>query len=100
GLAFIFAIQQYDPSPFYFLDEVDMFLDAINAETVAKMIKKNSGKAQFIMISLRKVTLQYADRLYGVTLEPNGTSKVVALQLDQIKDMVEEKPKEESEGVV
>ncbi|MCX8173610.1 MAG: chromosome segregation protein SMC [Thermoplasmata archaeon] len=100
GLAFIFAIQQYDPSPFYFLDEVDMFLDAINAEIVAKVIKKNSAKAQFIMISLRKVTLQYADRLYGVTLEPNGTSKVVALELDQIKDMVEEKPKEESEGVV
>ncbi|MEM3396327.1 MAG: chromosome segregation protein SMC [Thermoplasmata archaeon] len=100
GLAFIFAIQQYDPSPFYFLDEVDMFLDAINAEIVAKVIKKNSAKAQFIMISLRKVTLQYADRLYGVTLEPTGTSKVVALELDQIKDMVEEKPREESEGVV
>jgi len=100
GLAFIFAIQQYDPSPFYFLDEVDMFLDAVNAEIVARVIKKNSAKAQFIMISLRKVTLQYADRLYGVTLEPNGTSKVVSLELDQIKDMVDEKQKIESEGVV
>jgi chromosome segregation protein len=100
GLAFIFAIQQYDPSPFYFLDEVDMFLDGVNAEIVARVIKKNSAKAQFIMISLRKVTLQYADRLYGVTLEPNGTSKVVSLELDQIKDMVDEKQKIESEGVV
>ncbi|MGC8912389.1 MAG: chromosome segregation protein SMC [Thermoplasmata archaeon] len=100
GLAFIFAIQQYDPSPFYFLDEVDMFLDAVNAEIVAKLVKKNSAKAQFIMISLRKVTLQYADRLYGITLVPDGTSKVVSLELDQIKDMAEEENKEASEGVV
>jgi chromosome segregation protein len=77
ALAFIFAIQEYQPSPFYVLDEVDMFLDSINAEMVAKRVKKSSEKAQFVQVSLRKVTLTLADHLIGVTRQPNGVSKVV-----------------------
>lgn len=77
ALSLIFAIQQYLPSPFYVLDEVDMFLDAINAENVAKMIRQNSNFAQFIMISLRKVTLREADHVYGVTKNQNGISEVI-----------------------
>ncbi len=77
ALAFTFAIQQFDPSPFYLLDEVDMFLDAVNAEMVARMIARNSEVAQVLMISLRKVTLTKADHLYGVTLLANGVSDIV-----------------------
>lgn len=77
ALAFIFAIQEYQPSPFYVLDEVDMFLDAVNAEMVAKRIDESSAKAQFIQVSLRKVTLALADHLIGVTRPPSGISKVI-----------------------
>lgn len=77
ALAFIFAIQEYQPSPFYVLDEVDMFLDAVNAELVAKRIKESSAKAQFIQVSLRKVTLTLADHLIGVTRPPSGISRVI-----------------------
>lgn len=77
ALAFIFAIQEYQPSPFYVLDEVDMFLDAVNAEMVAKRIRDSSARAQFIQVSLRKVTLSLADHLIGVTRPPSGVSKVI-----------------------
>ena len=77
ALSLIFSIQQFQPSPFYLLDEVDMFLDAVNAESVARMVKKNSATAQFVMISLRKVTLGHADHLYGVTMMGKGVSEVI-----------------------
>jgi chromosome segregation protein len=77
ALSFIFAIQEYQPSPFYVLDEVDMFLDSVNSEMVAQRIKQSSAKTQFIQVSLRKVTLALADHLIGVTRPPNGVSKVI-----------------------
>ena len=78
SMAFIFAIQQYDPSPFYLLDEIDQNLDAVNAENIARMIKRNSESAQFLQVSLRKVTLKEADHVYGVTMHHNsGVSDVI-----------------------
>ncbi|MCQ5375330.1 MAG: chromosome segregation protein SMC [Methanomassiliicoccales archaeon] len=77
ALAFIFAIQEYQPSPLYLLDEVDMFLDAVNADTVAHRIQRASKTAQFIQISLRKVTLNKADHIIGVTKQEGGTSTVI-----------------------
>jgi chromosome segregation protein len=77
SIAFIFAIQNYDPSPFYVLDEVDMFLDGINAENVSRMIKLNSKDSQFIMVSLRKVALKEANHIYGVTMRDTGISDMI-----------------------
>jgi chromosome segregation protein len=77
SMALIFAIQRFDPSPFYLLDEVDQNLDAINAENVARMIKRNSEVAQFLQISLRKITLQQADHLMGVTMQKQGVSDII-----------------------
>ncbi len=77
ALSFIFAIQEHQPSPFYVLDEVDMFLDSINAEMVATRVKESSARAQFIQVSLRKVTLALADHLIGVTRPPSGISRVI-----------------------
>ena len=77
SLAFIFAIQHYDPSPFYVLDEVDMFLDGVNAETVSRMIKRNAEDSQFIMVSLRKVALKEANHIYGVTMRETGVSEMI-----------------------
>jgi chromosome segregation protein len=76
ALTFILAIQKYEPSPIYILDEVDMFLDSINAENVARVIKRNSDNAQFLVISLREVTLHYADYIIGVTSAMDGLSRI------------------------
>jgi len=77
SLAFIFAIQQYDPSPFYVLDEVDMFLDGVNAEIVSRMIKEKSAHSQFINVSLRKIVLKEANHIYGVTMHDSGISEMI-----------------------
>ncbi len=87
SMAFIFAIQEYDPSPFYLLDEIDQNLDAVNAERVARMIKRNSNTAQFVQISLRKITLKEADHLVGVTMTPAGHSDLVMrVNLSDVED--------------
>lgn len=77
SMAFIFAIQKYDPSPFYLLDEIDQNLDGVNAENVAEMISKNSNFAQFIQVSLRKATLKKSDHIIGVTIHDNGVSDII-----------------------
>ncbi len=101
ALAFIFAIQQYQPSPFYLLDEVDMFLDAVNADMVAQRVQRASKTAQFVMISLRKVTLSKADHVVGVTKGEGGISRVIMKpNIGDIKDLQEELqiPEEKAEG--
>jgi chromosome segregation protein len=87
SLAFIFSLQRYDPSPLYVFDEVDMSLDGLNAEFVGRMLRRNSERAQFIVISLRKVTLKFAHRLYGVTMRGDGCSRVVGIRLEEIQDV-------------
>ncbi len=75
ALALIFAIQDYDPSPFYYFDEVDQNLDAINAERIAEMCRKRSKQAQFLMVTLRKVSLRLADHHIGITHGGDGCSR-------------------------
>jgi len=87
SLAFIFALQRYDPSPLYVFDEVDMSLDGMNAEYVGRLLRRNAEKAQFIVISLRKVTLKFAHHLFGVTMRGDGCSRVVEIHLDEIQDV-------------
>ncbi|HIH96284.1 MAG TPA: chromosome segregation protein SMC [Thermoplasmata archaeon] len=77
SLALVFAIQKFLPSPFYVLDEADMFLDNLNAGAVASMIKENSGHAQWITISLHEAMLKAADHIYGVTMQEADSSKIV-----------------------
>ncbi|MFO8077832.1 MAG: AAA family ATPase [Thermoplasmatota archaeon] len=77
SLALIFAVQHYDPSPFYVLDEVDMFLDGVNAENVSRMVKQNAVDSQFIMVSLRKIALKEANHVYGVTMHDDGISDMI-----------------------
>lgn len=93
SMAFIFAIQRYDPSPFYYFDEVDQNLDAVNSELLAKMIRNNAQFAQFIVVSLRKITLKEASHIYGVTQQQPGLSEIIAnFDIDTLRD--EDKPKE------
>lgn len=75
ALALIFAIQDYDPSPFYYFDEVDQNLDSDNARLIAEMCRARSERAQFIMVTLRKVSLSLADHHIGVTHGGDGCSR-------------------------
>ncbi|MEM2924111.1 MAG: chromosome segregation protein SMC [Methanocellales archaeon] len=83
ALAFIFAIQRYKPAPFYVFDEIDMFLDGVNAERVARMIKKASEKAQFIVVTLRKPMIESAAYTIGVTMQHNNISTITGVRLNQ-----------------
>ncbi|RLG22974.1 chromosome segregation protein SMC [Methanosarcinales archaeon] len=68
ALAFILAIQENETAPFYVFDEVDMFLDGVNIEKVAKLIKRSSKNAQFIVVSLRKPMIEASQWTVGVSM--------------------------------
>ena len=81
ALAFVFAFQRHMPAPFYAFDEVDMFLDGINAEKLAHMVKKQADGVQFIVVSLRKPMIQNSDLTVGVTQKRDGFTKVTGVAL-------------------
>jgi len=83
ALAFVFAFQRYLPAPFYAFDEVDMFLDGVNVEKLAEMIKTQSSNAQFIVVSLRKPMIERAKRTVGVTQRNDGITKVTGVKLNE-----------------
>lgn len=82
AIALIFAILRMRPAPFYILDEIEASLDEANVYKFADYLKRYSDKAQFIVITHRKGTMEAADTLYGVTMQEHGVSKVVSLKLD------------------
>ncbi|UPM41767.1 chromosome segregation protein SMC [Halocatena salina] len=81
ALAFIFAIQRYNPAPFYALDEVDAFLDAANADAVGELIDELAGDAQFVVVSHRSALLERSERAIGVTMQGNNISAVTGIHL-------------------
>ncbi len=86
AMAIIFAILRIKPLPFCLFDEVEAALDDSNVEIVDKYLKKLSDETQFILITHKKPTMEYADSLFGVTMEEKGVSKVVSVKLsDAIK---------------
>ena len=81
ALAFIFAIQEYEPASFYVFDEVDAALDKHNSEKLSQLVKKYSGKAQYVIISHNEGVISEADTLYGVSMDEHNMSKVVSLKV-------------------
>ena len=81
ALAFIFAIQEHDPASFYIMDEVDAALDKKNSEQLAKLVKKYSDRAQYVVISHNDGVISEADNLYGVSMDEHSVSNVVSLKL-------------------
>jgi len=81
ALAFIFAIQRYNPAPFYALDEIDAFLDAANAEMVGEMVEELAGDAQFIVVSHRSALLERSERAIGVMMQDENRSAVTGIDL-------------------
>lgn len=86
AMAVIFAILRIKPLPFCLFDEVEAALDDSNVEIVDKYLKKLSNETQFILITHKKPTMEYAEALFGVTMEEKGVSKIVSVLLsDAIK---------------
>ncbi len=78
--AFLLAIQQYSPAPFYVLDEMDASLDSENSVKIAGLLKESSG--QFIMITHNENVMKYADAAIGVSMQ-NGISQIVGVKINQ-----------------
>ena len=81
ALAFIFCIQEFEPASFYILDEVDAALDKNNSDKLARLIRKYSENAQYIVISHNDNIITEADNLYGVSMNEDGVSQVVSLKV-------------------
>ncbi|MFH0798362.1 MAG: chromosome segregation protein SMC, partial [Candidatus Woesearchaeota archaeon] len=80
ALAFIFAIQDFEPAHFYVMDEVDAALDKKNSELLSKLIAKYATNSQYIVISHNDSIIIEADTIYGVSMQ-EGVSKVVSLRI-------------------
>lgn len=81
AIAILFSILKTKPMPFCLLDEIEAALDDSNVALFAKYLKKFVTNTQFIVITHRKPTMEQADRLFGVTMEERGVSKVVSIEL-------------------
>lgn len=81
ALAFLFAVQEYQPASFYCLDEVDAALDKRNSEKLASLVRSYSDNAQYVIISHNDAVISEADNLYGVSMAEDGISKVTSLKI-------------------
>ena len=82
-LAFLFSIQEYHPAPFYIFDEVEAALDKLNSKKLAELVKNYSKKSQFLVITHNDEIVANADYLYGVSINKNGISNVVAIKVPE-----------------
>lgn len=83
AIALLFALLYYRPVPFCILDEIDSSLDDNNAGRFISYLKSFARETQFILITHRRQTMEEADVLYGITMEEEGVSKVISLDLKQ-----------------
>ena len=89
AIALVFAIFQLNPAPFCLLDEVDAPLDDANTERYAKLVTAMSRETQFLFISHNKIAMEMAEQLIGVTMQEQGVSRIVAVDMDAAVSMVE-----------
>jgi chromosome segregation protein len=82
AISLMFALFKYKPSPFCLLDEIDAPLDDANIGRFVEMLRSMQQHTQFILITHNRKTMEIADRLYGVTMEEPGVSKLISVQLN------------------
>ena len=85
AISLLFAILKTRPVPFCILDEVEAALDEVNVDSFGEYLSKFKEKTQFILITHKKKTMEYADVLYGITMQESGVSKLVSVRLEEIK---------------
>lgn len=81
AIAFVFAILEYEESPFYFMDEIDAALDKTNSKKLSELLKDYADENQFIVISHNDITVRHAERAYGVSMR-DGVSNIRSIELD------------------
>ncbi len=89
AIALVFAIFQLNPAPFCLLDEVDAPLDDANTERYRKLVTEMSKGTQFLFISHNKIAMEMAEQLIGVTMQEQGVSRIVAVDMEAAVSMVE-----------
>ncbi|HXE21362.1 MAG TPA: chromosome segregation protein SMC [Rhodoferax sp.] len=89
AIALVFAIFQLNPAPFCLLDEVDAPLDDANTERYAKLVRAMSRETQFLFISHNKIAMEMAEQLIGVTMQEQGVSRIVAVDIESAVSMAE-----------
>jgi chromosome segregation protein len=89
AIALVFAIFQLNPAPFCLLDEVDAPLDDANTDRYAKLVTKMSTETQFLYISHNKIAMEMAEQLIGVTMQEQGVSRIVAVDMEAAASLVE-----------
>lgn len=82
AISLLFAILNVKTVPFIILDEAEAALDEANVDTFGEYIKEKKDKSQFILITHKKRTMEYADVLYGITMQESGVSKIVSVKLE------------------
>jgi chromosome segregation ATPase len=98
ALAFVFAVFLARPCPFYILDEVEAALDDANIDRFLQLIRRFSDRAQFVIVTHQKRTMDAADVLYGVTMGGDGVTKVVSRRLPREVESGSEDGDDEEEG--
>ncbi len=86
AIALLFAILDVRPTPFCILDEIEAALDDANVYRYADYLRRYSQKTQFIVVTHRRGTMEAANILYGVTMQEKGVSKLLALNIDDVKE--------------
>ena len=89
AIALVFAIFQLNPAPFCLLDEVDAPLDDANTERYARLVKEMSKGTQFLFISHNKIAMEMAVQLIGVTMQEQGVSRIVAVDMAEAVSLAE-----------
>ena len=89
AIALVFAIFQLNPAPFCLLDEVDAPLDDANTERYCKLVTEMSRGTQFLFISHNKIAMEMAEQLVGVTMQEQGVSRIVAVDMEAALGMAE-----------
>jgi len=89
AIALVFAIFQLNPAPFCLLDEVDAPLDDANTERYAKLVTSMSKETQFLFISHNKIAMEMAEQLIGVTMQEQGVSRIVAVDMESAVTLAE-----------
>ncbi|WP_367846383.1 chromosome segregation protein SMC [Rhodoferax sp. WC2427] len=89
AIALVFAIFMLNPAPFCLLDEVDAPLDDANTERYAKLVSSMSRETQFLFISHNKIAMEMAQQLIGVTMQEQGVSRIVAVDMESALSMAE-----------
>ena len=84
AISLLFAILKSRPVPFCVLDEVEAALDEVNVDSFGQYVKRLQAKTQFIIITHKKKTMEYANTLYGITMQESGVSKLVSVRLEEI----------------